>query len=70
LNISIYEIKTCLTPVVTTNTYDSLLEKISSVAEENKKILLRMNFIHSGTKVSSCSIYLYRTVNAKPGIWI
>jgi hypothetical protein len=64
------KLKTCLTPVVTTNTYDSLLEKLSSVAEENKKILLWMDFLHSGAKVSSCSIYLYRTVNAKPGTWI
>jgi len=64
------KLKTCLTPVVTANTYDSLLEKRSSVAEKNKEILLRMDFLHSGAKASSCSIYLYRTFNAKPGTWI
>jgi len=31
------KLNTCLTPVVTINTYDSLLETSSSVAEENKK---------------------------------
>jgi hypothetical protein len=31
------KLKTCLTPVVTTNTYDSLLETKSSDVEENKK---------------------------------
>jgi hypothetical protein len=62
--------KACLTPVATANTYESLLEIRSSVAEENKKSSPEDGLPSLGAKASSCSIYLCRTVNAKPGTCI